>query len=230
MKTVSKFLVGVALLCCFLWMLGNALSDQYYTTQWLEWIPTLLLAGLLAVIFISLAIACEKKGAAVVLIFSLGVLAWYAFVENKLFSPCNATGDLKLVAWTMSHPKKEFATEAAERIVDLNADVTLLTHGWYVRGEPVISTWLEKGGKKVTNGTFTLLTKLPPIEVTTLVASDGIHISSFTLDAKTQLGRPLVLWAVDFPSDFSKQRYRVAMIAKRLLSEIEYPKTRCRCW
>ena len=121
----------------------------------------------------------------------------------------------------MSHPKKEFAAQSAATIVDMDADIAILTHGWYVRGEPEIQKWLDSNGEKLIRGTFTVLTKLKPLKIKTLVASDGIHISSFKLDAQKQLGKPLVIWAIDLPSEFSKPRFRTAMIARRLLEEIE---------
>ena len=206
-----------------LWVLGNTLSDQTAFSQWLEWIPTLLIIAGLVLSTITLGYLRSKISAVISLLLLVSICVWYAIGENKLFHSCETVGQLRFVGWTMSHPKYKIAAESAQEIIRLDADITLLTHGWYVRGEESIQNWLGSGGKKIINGPFTLLTKLKPIEVTTLVASGGIHISSFTLDASEQLGRPLVLWAIDFPSEFSKQRYRTSMIAKHLLLELDTP-------
>ena len=53
---------------------------------------------------------------------------------------------LKIVGWTMSHPKENVAEESAAIIVNLNGDITLLTHGWRVRGEKSIQDWLGDHG------------------------------------------------------------------------------------
>lgn len=205
----------------FLWVLGNTLSDQNSFTQWLEWIPTILIVLWFFVIAVISCIKQTWREASIASVLWLVLLGWYVGVENKLFTNCKDTGELKLVAWTMSHPKKEFASQSAATIINMDADITVLTHGWYVRGEPAIQEWLGSSGEKLIRGTFTVLSKLKPIKIRTLIASDGIHISSFKLDAQKELGKSLVIWAIDLPSEFSKPRFRTAMIAKRLLEEIE---------
>ena len=215
-----SLLIG-ALLTVLLWLIGNALSDQYFITQWLEWMPTLIVLALLA--FASIALACMRAWAHFILSACMCIVVsiWYSMYENKLFVPCGGTGELSMVAWTMSHSKKAFAKESAELIVELDADITLLSHGWFVRGEEQINEWLGDSGKKLVRFPFTVLTKVPPIEIKPLIASDSIHIVSFTFDTSETLGRNTVLWVVDFPSSLSRSRYAIAMASKRLLSEIE---------
>ena len=219
---VKTVMLMVALMCVFMWLFGNALSDQYFLTQWLEWMPTLFVFVLLA--FISAALAWMRAWKHIMLPASLCIAVglWYSMYENKLFVSCSESGALRIAAWTMSHPKDEFATESAEFIVNLNADITLLSHGWTVRGKPQITDWLGTNGKKLVRFPFTVLTKLPPIEIKPLIASNSIHIVSFTLDTTEKIGKPVVLWAVDFPSSFSRSRYDVALVSKRLLQEIEW--------
>ena len=221
MKLLEWLLVCFTGVLLAMWMIGNVLSDKTSTSQWFEWIPTV--AVLITLLCSTLILGFYKSKALGIgsAIFLVATSVWYTTIENRFFQVCDATGPLRIVGWTMSHPKLKIASESASFIIDLDADVTLMTHGWYVRGEESIKEWLKPNGKKVTNGPFTLLTKLNPIEVTTLVASGSIHISSFTLDATEQLGRHIVIWAVDLPSEFAKPRYKTAMIASLLLDEIE---------
>ncbi len=214
-------LIG-ALLTVFFWIIGNVLSDQYFITQWLEWMPTLFVLAMLT--FTSLVLACMRAWKQLILSVCLcaAISMWYSMYENKLFAQCDGSSELTMVAWTMSHPKKDFSKESAEFIVNLDADITLLSHGWYVRGEEEINEWLGDSGKKLVRFPFTVLTKVPPVEIKPLIASDSIHIVSFTFDTTKELGRNTVLWAVDFPSSLSRSRYAVAMSSKRLLSEIEW--------
>ncbi len=220
-QNARLILLIVALLTVLLWLIGNAMSDQFFVTQWLEWIPTLVVLGAITLITMILAYMKAWKQFALSSLIFLALLFWYSMVENKLFVSCNQEGDLSLAAWTMSHPKKDFAKESAEFIVALDADITILSHGWYVRGEEQITEWLGEDGKKLVRFPFTVLTKVPPIEVKPLIASDSIHIVSFTLDTTEEFGQPTVLWAVDFPSSLTRSRYAVAMACNRLLSEIE---------
>jgi endonuclease/exonuclease/phosphatase family metal-dependent hydrolase len=134
-----------------------------------------------------------------------------------LFTTTIKTGDLRIVSWTMSHSKKSSSFESAQELIRLDGDVTLLTHGWYVRGEPIIKEWLGSGGRKVTNGPFTLLTKQRVLNVQTLIASEGIFISMFEIDTTPTLGKTIVLWAIDLPSSFRDSKMEIAKRAKRLL-------------
>ena len=214
-------LIG-ALLTVFLWLIGNTLSDQYFVTQWLEWMPTLPILVLLAATSVGLALMRAWKYFMFSACLTIAVGLWYSVYENKFFVPCGGSGNIRLAAWTMSHSKKDFVKESAAFIVNLDADITLLSHGWYVRGEKQIDEWLGDQGKKLVRFPFTVLSRVPPVEIKTLIASDSIHIVSFTFDTKAALGRNTVLWAVDFPSSLSRSRYAVAMDSKRFLSEIEW--------
>ncbi len=219
---VRLILLFGALLTVLLWLIGNALSDQFFITQWLEWMPTLLVLGWLVTVSITLACMRAWKYFMLPACLCIAVSLWYSLYENKLIATCGESGDLTIAAWTMSHSKKEFAKESAEFIVNLDADITLLSHGWYVRGEEQIDEWLGEKGRKLVRFPFTVLTKVPPIEIKPLIASDSIHIVSFTFDTTKELGRNTVLWAVDFPSSLARSRYAVALASKRLLSEIEW--------
>jgi hypothetical protein len=130
-------------------------------------------------------------------------------------------GDLRIVSWTMSHSKRSNSFESAQELIRLDGDITLLTHGWFVRGEPIIKEWLGSGGRKVANGPFTLLTNQKVLNVQTLIASDGIFISQFEIDTTLTLGRPIVLWAVDLPSSFRDSKMDIAKRARRLLDTQE---------
>jgi hypothetical protein len=129
------------------------------------------------------------------------------------------TGDITVVGWTMSHSKQTSAQESANIIVDLDGDITVLTHGWQVRSQPPIRKWVEENGFRIINSQFTIITKFAPLKVRTLIASDGIYISEFTLDTKDVLGEILTLWAIDLPSSVSISKISIANRVRRLLPE-----------
>lgn len=215
--TFVAFAVGIA------WVVGNVLSDRWSWSQWISWIPTLALLILFIVASCFAIIAKSKGKIALLSVSTLAVFYWFSVVENKFFVTREPAQGLQLVGWTMSHPKRDVSAESAIEIVHLDADITLLTHGWFVRTEPSISNWLEPSGRRVVNGPFTILTKVKPLEVRTLVASDGIYISLFILDTTEILGRELALWAVDFPSSLSIPKMKIANRVKRLLEKVDAP-------
>ena len=211
-----------AFMITILWIVGIVCSDRWFWSQWLAWIPTI---ALLAVLFLVATVSFIAKNKCMTMLFIVVIVVVFirfVFVENALLRRSNSAQGLSLVGWTMSHPnKKGTALESAKEIIKLNGDITLLTHGWFVRGEPSLKDWLEPNGRRVINGPFTLLTKLPVIEVRTLVASDGIFISLFSLDASEYISKPLVLWAIDLPSGAFIPRIETAKRVNRLLSRLD---------
>ena len=223
MKRAASIATVFALCCTGVWILGEILSDRWTWSQWIAWIPTLALL-IVVVCATSVAIISNSKLQSFLLsVTACSLFIWFSTVENHFFTTNNKTGDLRIVSWTMSHSKKNVSYESAETLIELDGDLTLLTHGWYVRGEPIVKEWLGSTGRRVINGPFTLLTKLKPLNVQTLVASDGIFISMFEIDATPMLGRSIVLWAVDFPSSFQVPKMEIAERARRLLETIDVP-------
>ena len=223
MKLFSRITCGFAVTLFLLWCIGALLSDRWTWSQWLAWIPTFFV-----ILFFALAgTLCfvDKKKALGSLFFggTISLLVYFCCVEHQLHKSNEQEGAIKIVGWTMSHPKGMVAAESAECIVQLNGDITLLTHGWKVRGEQVLRDWLGTTGRKVINSQFTLLTKFAPLQVQTLIASNGIYISSFTLDTSAELNKNLVLWAVDFPSSLVLPKMEIAHRMRRLLQTIEAP-------
>lgn len=217
MKLFARITTTIAISIVELWILGEFLSDQWSWSQWITWIPTL---AVLIVVVCAISIAFISKSKLQTILLSVTactLFIWFSTVENHLFTTNDKKGDLRIVSWTMSHSKKSSSFESAELLIDLDGDLTLLSHGWYVRGEPIVKDWLGSGGRKVTNGPFTLLTKQKVLNVQTLVASDGIFVSMFEIDTTPTLGKPIILWAVDLPSSFRDSKMEIAKRAKRLL-------------
>lgn len=205
------------------WMAGRLLSDQWGWSQWLAWMPTLILAALLLPATGVQIAAGRRIGAALLAVVTLLLAGWFMLIENRPFGGIEPRGDLRLVAWTMSHSKERAAQHAAQ-LIALDADITVMTHGYIVRGQEEVRQWLGPRGKRLINGPFTVLTRLRPIEVRTLIASGGIHVSMFHLDPRPLLDRKIVLWAIDLPSSFNEPRIDMARRARRLLDEVNAPR------
>ena len=217
MKLFARITTIVVISIVELWVLGEFLSDRWGWSQWIAWIPTLALL-IVVICATSVAIVSKSKLQSILLsVIACSLFIWFSTVENRLFTTNNKTGDLRIVSWTMSHSKKSSSFESAQELIRLDGDLTLLSHGWFVRGEPIIKEWLGSGGRKVTSGPFTLLTKQKVLNVQALIASDGIFISMFEIDTTPTLGRPIVLWGVDLPSSFRDTKMEIAKRARRLL-------------
>lgn len=218
----SRIIAGIMISVVLLWLVGRFLSDRLALSQWLSWIPTLGVAAIL-VVGSGFALAARRRCWAVLAaVLGVTALCWWAFAENHLFQERDGTGDIRLVAWTMSHSKAR-SREHAEEVIRLDGDITVMTHGYIVRGEKTLKEWLGPRGKRLINGPFTVLTRFRAVEVQTLIASDGVHLSMFILGTKKELGRHLVLWAIDLPSEFNESRIATARRTRRLLSDVDAP-------
>lgn len=222
MNYLYRALCVIAFVLTLLWGVGIICTDRWFWSQWLAWIPTVVMLGVLFLVAVVSFIANRKLMAVLFAGVSTLLFIRYVFFENALLHNSHSPHGLNIVGWTMSHPdKRGTAAESAEEIIRLNGDITLLTHGWFVRGEHSLKEWLGPGGRRVINGPFTVLTKLPVVEVRTLVASDAIYISSFTFDANKGFEKPLVLWAIDLPSDLLIPRAETAKRVTRLLAQLD---------
>lgn len=217
----QRIVFAGALLLLVCWSAGHVLSDRWEWSQWLLWIPTVVV--LLALLLSTLLFALQKRKAYTIvlsLLFDV-LLVQFIFVEHHVFATPNCTGQISIAGWTMSHSKKDVSKESAAIVVAMDADITLLTHGWYVRGEESVKEWLRGQGRKVVSGPFTLCTKFQPITVRTLIAADGIYISEFVLDTNAVLGKPLIIWAIDLPSTLSIPRRALSLEVLRLMKLAE---------
>jgi len=220
MKWVTIIGVYIALFTTTLWIIGAVVTDRWAWSQWLAWIPTPVVIMLLLIIFIAVVISKMKKLSFLLALLVIGSIGWFVFEENNFFSR-NISNGLRIVGWTMSHPKKNVSSESAEKLIEFNGDITLLTHGWHVRGEKSIKEWIGANYKRIINGPFTLLTKLPVLEVKTLIASNGIYISLFRVDATEKIGKPINIWAIDLPSSLKTSRIETANRVRCLLSLVD---------
>ncbi|MBT4584652.1 MAG: hypothetical protein HOC93_06180 [Phycisphaerae bacterium] len=223
MKRFSSLIFKLATGVVVLWLLGQFVSDRWLWSQWLFWIPTFAILVFLLCTTIVLVFLKDKRNSIVLGFVFILFVGWFLFVENRVFSTTTKHGDLRILGWTMSHSKSRLTADSAALIVELNADISLLTHGWKVRGEPVIKEWQGKKGKRLVNGPFTLFTTLRPLEVRTLVASNGIYISLYKLDTTEQIGHELVIFAVDLPADWRLSRREIVRRAKKLLRQADAP-------
>ncbi|MBT4531324.1 MAG: hypothetical protein HOC27_08970 [Phycisphaerae bacterium] len=217
MKLITKCLFASATSLFILWCAGLLCSDKWGWSQWLAWIPTLAVV----ILFMVAAVFARFQKMKSYLIQSIAIgcilLFYWCFNEQRIFRSANCKGKITIAGWTMSHSKKNVSKESAEIIIGLDADITLLTHGWYVRGEPKVREWMDGHGRKVVSGPFTLFTKFQPIKVQSLIAADEIYISQFILDTTPAINDILVIWAIDLPSSITTSKTKVAQKVRDLL-------------
>ncbi|MBT8486366.1 MAG: hypothetical protein HKO59_10840 [Phycisphaerales bacterium] len=211
----------LTILLAVAWLAGRGVSDRVVWSQWLRWIPTAALIGVLL-----LGLAAARAGPAtrwrrrrtIVSVIALTVtLGHFALLEHRLLRrPPAAPDGMSLSVWHMGFRRTSDAMRTHTRTAAraLFADITLLIDGHDIRGE-IIDTRPDDTGS-VIQGRFTLITRLPILEARTFIATDHFDVVQFRLDDGAD---GLVLLAVDLPSDPRLPRSELAGTLRRLLDE-----------
>jgi len=197
------------------WLIGVAFSDRTMFTQLCSWVP-----GVLVSLF-ALAGTCVARKRSARIGWACAALlgtTWWLFVDQPLRPFASEPTGLSIVQWTMSHDKTD-RERHARVIMDLDADITILTHGYGVRGTPALLEWLGPEAQPYKYGHFTILTKLPVRQVRSVATSNDISLKMFEIDTNSHLGRPLRILAVDFPSGLFRSRMNMASQAREWLQQ-----------
>lgn len=221
-----------AFLCtaiALLWLIGRVFTDRYAWSQWLWWMPTPI-ALAIAALGCALAlrpgrIQTKRRRRIARWIIALAAIGIYFLaIEHRfirLSSPHTPIErpSLKLVHWNASHVQQGSPAEYARKIIELDADLTILTNPGRILWEQPLHDWLgsEENRPKLA-GRFAVLTRLPIQELRMLVEAEGISIVLLKIDAPP-LGRTLSLFLVDLPSDPRLPRMRTARRARQLLDQ-----------
>ncbi|MDY7109475.1 MAG: hypothetical protein SYC29_12640 [Planctomycetota bacterium] len=209
------------------WLTGRIVSDRHLWSQWLLWIPTpaALLAGCLGLLCAAIPVWKARRrrwGRSAWLVVTVLLVVYFALLEHRLLSfPPSEPAGLKLVHWNLGKARREPDDPFARRIVDLDGDITILTHAVRVPRTEVIRDWLGEGRRPVRVGRFVILTRLPVYQVRWLVSEGEIHLAMVEIDTTDALGRPIVLYLIDLPSDPRRPRAEIARKVRSYLDEIE---------
>jgi hypothetical protein len=213
--------IAVSIACALLaaWILGVICSDRFLLSQWCSWIPSVLLLpiGLLG---------CWGSRNRVIrtgwCMIALLAPAWWFVVDDPWNPGTGEPGGLSLLQWTMSHDKSDRVAHA-RFIIEMDADITILTHGYGVRGTEEILSWLGPDTSPYKYGFFTILTKLPVHRLRSVISAQDIHVQVIEIDTTRSLGRPLHILAVDLPSDPMRSRMEIARTLRGWMDERDIP-------
>ncbi|MHC5005533.1 MAG: endonuclease/exonuclease/phosphatase family protein, partial [Planctomycetota bacterium] len=214
------------------WCVGRLVSDRYAWSQWLLWIPT---PAAIALAVVGLLAAARPDGRRpaparrrprrlVTWLAVLVALAGYlGLIEHRYLRPGGPPPNgVTFVHWNMVATRATPRSELAATLVREDADVTIITNPTVLRGEPAWRSWIEdKTDRSQTR--FAVVSRLPLRRFRALVAADGILVTLLELDATASLGRPLVTWLVDLPSDPVLPRMEIAKRARRLIEQVNAP-------
>lgn len=232
---VSATFAILAIAVVAAWGTGQLLSDRFLLSQFLFWIPTLVAVvaawiATLALLRISRPLAgAAGLGALLLTILLLGV-------ENRPFartpqeSPPGASGDdsaetppLRLFHQNVNWPNRRHSVPILASIMERDDDVIVISEpGWLLldgRGKA-----LEQSGWTVLRaGRFAILTRLPVVDLGSLVRRSDLDVVLLRLDASTRGLGVITLGLVDLPSNPLISRRTLAHDLRRLLASVNAP-------
>jgi endonuclease/exonuclease/phosphatase family metal-dependent hydrolase len=108
-------------------------------------------------------------------------------------------------------------------VTAIDADLTILTNAGGAPWDPRVREWLGGNERVQMMRPFGILTKLPIIEQRWLARQDDIAMVLLIVDAEQALGRELVIYLIDMPSNPNLGRAKLAATARRLIDEATAP-------
>ena len=215
-----------SLLVVLLWLIGRIVTDRFGWSQWLWWIPTPLAicAGIVALLasFRKAKNASRRRWR--IRRWCIGVFAiviYFGAVEHRMWrgSPdIRGDGTISIAHWNCTTPPGTLTAEVVtSRLIAMDADITVLTGDARLLHDEAVINSLARGGSPVGFGTVSMVSRFPVVSIQTLVATQGAFISAVTLDATESLGRSIVVYMVDMPSDPHIGRMQLAKQIRALL-------------
>jgi hypothetical protein len=234
-RGLTRGVAGLSILVLAAWFVGRLVSDRYGWSQWLLWIPTP--AALVAAVMAGVAGRCWARGdhrrrstrparrrwlwPAV----TIAMAACFLVVEHRVLvraGPESAhQGSLKIMHWNMGHWKRRLIPHMAGLVMEFEADISIITDGGGIGGDESLKAWLGPDSPPRSLHPFTILTRLPIVEVRPLIYADDIAVGLLVLDAQESIGRNLAIYMVDLPSGLRRGRWEIAARTHRLMVEAQ---------
>jgi endonuclease/exonuclease/phosphatase family metal-dependent hydrolase len=228
-RIAAHLAAALCLLTITAWIVGRILSDRFAWSQWLLWIPTpITLAAALLGLLLALRPASRpglrrRRLIGWLTVFLL-LAGHFALIEHRFLRTVPAEPDGFVIAhWTPAVDLTGRDAEFVDHLRELDADVTIVTNAAGAIWSPGVREWLGEGHRPIQMRPFAVLTRLPVLEATRLVSSDGINIALVEIDTGDALGGAVTIHLVDLPSGPRLPRSDVASRVRNLLASMDSP-------
>jgi hypothetical protein len=196
-----------------LWLIGRLVTDRWWWSQWLFWIPTI---SVIALSTVCVVLTCLKKfskssrnsSLARWSITTLGLLAYFLFVEHRFFTAAapinlarNTPGQLRIVHWNCQDQRAK-PDEVIDCLRALDGDVIFITDLNWMTWVALQDDPLGTGNPPLSFGSICMVSRLPILQFRPLVSSPSkIIAAQIELDALALVGRTIKVRLMDLPSD-----------------------------
>lgn len=213
------------------WLIGRLLTDRYYWSQWLWWIPT---PAVLPVVLIGILASLQPRKTAQVKRRSArrwgacgAIIAMYFGVfEHRLLHRApqlpNDLNAVKIMHWTAQPAVSAHLQPSADFIAHIDADVTILTDPGGLLQFEGAQEWLRDRHVFVT-WPLAIVSRFPILSVRPVIAVDHMRVSLVEIDTAEVFGRSLSLHLIDMPSEPKGARMAAARRVRRMLDDLKAP-------
>jgi endonuclease/exonuclease/phosphatase family metal-dependent hydrolase len=219
----------LAFLLLLAWLMGRIASDRWPWSQWLLWIPTpaalaAALLGALAALRPSRRPRVRRRRLLRWVAASFAVVIYFILIEHRWLRSAPNVDDrsssVKLAHWnlTVRIDSPDALQGVMDRLIDLDSDITVLAGPAYAAWQPPVIEALGQGQQPVSLGPLVVLSRMPILTVDQ-IGADQAFVLVVKIDATAKLGRPIVLYAVDLPSNPYLSRMAMAQRVRRLLDD-----------
>lgn len=197
----------VLLVALFCVLVGSQiLTDRIGSLQWLWWTPRVFLAAPLVLGSVVLWLAssgAERRRNGLLAAAALATALFTTWSDWGLPKP-RPEGSTRIVFWNVCYADRAEAEPAIDFLVSLDADALVLTDPGLLFSGNGRERLIEHGYTIATPGRFAVAARIPLIEAVPLYATRHRALSRIRLEPS---GRPLVIDAVDLPSETTLHRY-----------------------
>jgi hypothetical protein len=214
------------------WLAALVLTDRYGWSQWLKWtsFTPIALAASGALALICRPGVSQRMKRRMRLLWSgvfLAMLIHFTMWEHQFLryaTPAPPTnGGFVITHWNAWPASPSHLDRYADGLLEAAGDLIILTEGRGLPWHPRVSERLGEDGVRFARYPFAVLGRVRIVSHRMIMAQDDVYVLAMEVDALPDLGRPLVVYAVDLPSDLSLSRITVARTVRRLLDKHDIP-------
>lgn len=216
MKALARSLVWFGIALVVLWLAGSVLSDRWHWSQWLSWIPAIILvpAGMLMMLGQWMHPGRVDARGPFLMVAGLLVQLFTLWWPGSL----GHTGGLRVLQWSAG-PAMQAREDFGRFVAGIDPDIAILHGVRRLGGTQAIKAWQDDtGAVMAAGGEFVVLSKIPIEQFRIVAWSSNVVLAMCQLDVGDS--EPLALLLVDLPSDPGRSRAEVVQLAQSLFDRI----------
>ena len=230
---VCTSLLCIATATVLAWIIGRVLTDRYHWSQWLWWLPTplifsIVVLGLSASAGAAVSRRVRRRIAMAGIVIAAAIATYFALIEHQMLRKTptvpSSKSSIKLMHWNAQPPRWIDVAPTIDVMKQTQADLIILTDpGGPLNHERSVE--LTNDGYRIVGAQpFAIASRLPVITFRSCVTVDRMCVSLLEVDATERLGRVIVIYLVDLPSQTGIARMQLVARLRGMLDKLSLPK------